>query len=69
MFHRPIHAESSKVYTINLYHFSTVITVLKTYILRQIKSDIETVYTCMYSSDEEFLFTYGSEVVIGTILG
>lgn len=58
MFHGPIHAESSKVYTINLYHFSTVITVLKTYILRQIKSDIETVYTCtcMYSSDEEFLF-------------
>lgn len=54
MFHGPIHAESSKVYTINLYHFSTVITVLKTYILRQIKSDIETVY--MYSSDEEFLF-------------
>lgn len=69
MFHGPIYAESSNVYTINLYHFSTVITVLKTYILRQIKSDIETVYTCMYSSDEEFLFTYGSEVVIGTILG
>lgn len=69
MFHGPIHAESSNVYTLNLYHFSTVITVLKTYILRQIKSDIETVYTCMYSSDEEFLFTYGSEVVIGTILG
>lgn len=54
MFHGPIHAESSKVYTINLYHFSTVITILKTYILRQIKSDIETVF--MYSSDEEFLF-------------
>lgn len=54
MFHGPIHAESSKVYTINLYHFSTVITVLKTYVLCQIKSDIETVF--MYSSDEEFLF-------------
>lgn len=50
------YAESAMVYTINLYHFSTVITVLKAYtgILRQIKSDIETVF--MYSSDEEFLF-------------
>lgn len=48
------HAESAMVYTINLYHFSTVIIVLKTYVLCQIKSDIETVF--MYSSDDEFLF-------------
>lgn len=67
MFHGPIHAESSKVYTINLYHFSTVITVLK--LIYCVKSNpILKQYLCTVVTKSS-CFTYGSGVVIGTILG